>query len=86
MSLSTGELGAIEGNFGQSGKAKIRIFNDGLKNETIEVLQSKADSKKKGKKLASSQENAIAPTEMAPIGVILRFKRYVYDPKKLMIQ
>ncbi|XP_067141195.1 selenocysteine-specific elongation factor [Centruroides vittatus] len=71
VSLSTGEEGAIEGGFGQSGKVKIRI-PVGLKSTTAALLST---NKKKNKE-----------TECEQVQIILTFKRYVYDPQKKMIQ
>ncbi|KAL1130968.1 hypothetical protein AAG570_012209 [Ranatra chinensis] len=75
VSLSTGEMGVIESSFGQGGKVKIR-FPDGLKLETITQLSKKGnknneDINEKGKE---------------PIKVILRFKKFIFDKKKLIVQ
>ncbi|XP_022081004.1 selenocysteine-specific elongation factor-like [Acanthaster planci] len=93
VELSTGEEGVIEGGFGQSGKFKIRIPN-GLRPETVQQLS--ASGKKKGKKASKAEDAGDAATpaddgseassRLPPIKISLRFKRYVYDPKKKMIQ
>ncbi|XP_038054019.1 selenocysteine-specific elongation factor-like [Patiria miniata] len=93
VELSTGEEGVIEGGFGQSGKYKIRI-PDGLKPETVQQLSS--SGKKKGKRTGKADDTgeAATPTDDGggasskhpPIKISLRFKRYVYDTKKRMIQ
>ncbi|XP_033647872.1 selenocysteine-specific elongation factor-like [Asterias rubens] len=93
VELATGEEGVIEGGFGQSGKYKIRI-SAGLKPETIQQLS--ASSKKKGKKTNKTGDSEEGPTPTSegdgaslkhqPIKISLRFKRYVYDTKKQMIQ
>ncbi|CAD5111445.1 DgyrCDS754 [Dimorphilus gyrociliatus] len=70
VELSTGEKGVIESSFGQSGKFKVRL-SDGLKEETSELISSK---KKK-----QEAHNEI-------VRVNLKFKRYIYDSKKRMIQ
>ncbi|XP_004068536.1 selenocysteine-specific elongation factor isoform X1 [Oryzias latipes] len=85
VTLSTGESGVIEGGFGQSGKFKIHI-QEGLNPETKQLFSSA--SKKKGK---SSSKGAAAveeepKAESQPVSVLLRFKRYVFDPQKKMIQ
>ena len=88
--LSSGEEGIIEGGFGQSGKFKIRI-SSGLKEETFKQLSEKG---KKGKKAAAQvNEDGEAPKSGAaggghhqPIRISLNFKRYIYDPKKNMMQ
>ncbi|XP_029640997.1 selenocysteine-specific elongation factor-like isoform X1 [Octopus sinensis] len=78
VTLSSGENGIIEGSFGQSGKVKIRIPN-GLSEE---VLQRYSGSKKKGK----TAEAASPGADQEPVKIILSFKRYIFDPKKKMIQ
>lgn len=92
VSLSTGEVGFIEGGFGQSGKAKIRV-PAGLNEKTATQLETIAAAKKKRKPPAMKEvvglpsEGDTRPTEgQAPIRVMLTFKRYVYDPQKKMIQ
>lgn len=74
--LSSGEEGTIDGGFGQSGKVKIRIPN-GLQDETFALL----DNLKK---------TAKGPTpiniNVQPIKFTLNFKRYIYDPKKRIVQ
>jgi len=83
VSLSlAGEIGIIEGSFGQSGKFKIRI-PEGLKEETQACLSESSAGKKKGKK----EEAPAAPTEKKQtIKVILEFKKYIYGDKKKIIQ
>ena len=72
VELSSGELGTIEGTFGQSGKIKVRVMN-GLSPDTFAKLGAK---KKKGEAAPVSD----------PITLKLKFKRYMFDQKKLMIQ
>ncbi|XP_063071281.1 selenocysteine-specific elongation factor [Engraulis encrasicolus] len=84
VSLSTGESGVIEGGFGQSGKVKIRI-PEGLKEETKQLLSG---GKKKGK---GGGKNDVAKEEepksdSQPVVIQLCFKRYIFDPKKRMVQ
>uniref|UniRef100_UPI00358F7958 selenocysteine-specific elongation factor isoform X2 n=1 Tax=Myxine glutinosa TaxID=7769 RepID=UPI00358F7958 len=81
VSLSTGEHGIIEGSFGQSGKFKIRI-PEGLTAATMSMLSSCA-SKKKGK-LKNAEEEPKGPR--ASITITLAFRRYIFDPKKQMVQ
>lgn len=79
VKLTSGEDGIIEGGFGQSGKVKIRIPN-GL---SPEVIQKYSGSKKKGKDKESVDSTA---ETLAPVKIILTFKRYIFDPKKRMVQ
>ena len=82
--LSTGEIGVIEGSFGQSGKFKIRI-PAGLSLETINLIN--AVQKKKGKGKASAVADGEDREKPAsPVKIILDFKRYIFDPDKRMIQ
>ncbi|KAM3915168.1 selenocysteine-specific elongation factor [Leptodactylus fuscus] len=86
VKLSTGEEGAIEGSFGQSGKFKVRIPN-GLKPETKAVLGGSSKKKtkaSKGDSEAPKEEDNRA--ESQPVHITLAFKRYVFDPQKKMIQ
>ncbi|KAF0312052.1 Selenocysteine-specific elongation factor [Amphibalanus amphitrite] len=77
--LATGEAGVIDGPFGQSGKVKVRL-TDALAEETRARLSTGA--RKKGK--AAAEAPAAPPP--APVAVQLDFKRYIFDPKKRMIQ
>ncbi|XP_033606355.1 selenocysteine-specific elongation factor isoform X2 [Cryptotermes secundus] len=79
VELSTGETGIIESSFGQSGKVKIRI-PDGLNESTYELLSGM--TKRKGKQ---TQPQNTSP-DPEPIKIALHFKRYIYDPKKKMVQ
>ncbi|GAB6018603.1 hypothetical protein CHUAL_000290 [Chamberlinius hualienensis] len=76
VKLSTGEDGLVEGSFGQSGKVKIRIPG-GLNETALASLKSKKKSKDKPD-IEATPENSIR--------VILTFKRYIFDPKKRLIQ
>ncbi len=82
--LSTGERGKIEGAFGQSGKFKV-FFTDGLKDETLQLLQG-SGGKKKDKKAKEAKEAEEGGAEDTKIEIFLNFKRYVFDPEKQMIQ
>ena len=100
VQLSTGDKGVIEGAFGQSGKFKIRL-SDALSKTAKDILDSKS-SAKSAKKSATSQQqqqdpnldsSASAPTSAVndqtttgQIRIYLKFKRYIYDDKKKMIQ
>ncbi|UYV70316.1 hypothetical protein LAZ67_7002496 [Cordylochernes scorpioides] len=68
--LSTGEQGAVEGWFGQSGKVKVHIPG-GLQPSTQELL-----AKKKGKEQP--------PTES--VNVSIHFKRFIFDPNKTIVK
>jgi len=72
VELSTGEIGTIEGSFGQSGKLKARVLS-GLASETY----SRVGSKKKKTETAVTSE---------PVTIKLKFKRYIFDMSKKMIQ
>ena len=79
VSLSTSEQGVIEGNFGQSGKFKIRIPN-GLLPTTNEQLDGKS------KKKQDADDESQSTNSSGPIKIFLNFKRFIYDEKKNMIQ
>lgn len=81
ITLSTGEHGIIEGGFGQSGKYRLG-FRSGLNPTTIALLASKKAGGKK-KEAAASEDDPIAPDS---IGVLLRFKKYIFDPAHRLIQ
>ena len=86
--LSTGEKGKIEGAFGQSGKFKV-YFSDGLRDETLQLLQGSGGKKKDKKAKEASKEQAdegATGGEDAKIEIFLNFKRYVFDPEKQMVQ
>lgn len=85
VTLSTGESGVIEGGFGQSGKFKIRV-QEGLHPETKQLLNSTSKKKGKGgsKGCPANEEEPKADSE--PVSIHLRFKRYVFDPHKKMVQ
>jgi len=72
VELSSGEKGTIEGSFGQSGKVKVRI-PEGLKPESFAALGGK---KKKGENNPSLEATTVT----------VHFKRYMFDPKKAMVQ
>ncbi|XP_069688405.1 selenocysteine-specific elongation factor [Periplaneta americana] len=77
--LSTGETGIIEGSFGQSGKVKIHV-PDGLKEATLSQLS--ATTKKRGKQVEPNKPTS----DSQPVQIVLRFRRYVYDTNKKIIQ
>lgn len=79
VGLSSGETGVIEGTFGQSGKVKVRVMA-GLSPATWAALSGK---KKKGEVVP---DPAVSSSGSEPIRVVLKFKRYIFDPKKQMIQ
>eukprot|EP01137_Pigoraptor_chileana_P028344 Opistho-2@12196 len=100
--LSTGDVGAIEGSFGQSGKYKVRIPS-GVSAEAKDIVNGKKGAAGGGKKQASGTGMTAAPSGPAsapsnsgekesvtsssgPVRVILEFKRYVFDPLKKMRQ
>ena len=76
VSLSTGEVGTIEGSFGSSGKIRVRL-NSGLL-ETSKLLLGSA--KKKGKDKSESTE------QTETIEVVLKFKKYMFEKSKLIVQ
>ena len=73
VTLSTGEVGTIEGTFGSSGKIRIRL-NSGLSESSKKML---TPVKKKGNE--SSEQNET-------IGVTLRFKKYMFEKSKTIFQ
>uniref|UniRef100_A0A4W5QYJ5 Selenocysteine-specific elongation factor n=1 Tax=Hucho hucho TaxID=62062 RepID=A0A4W5QYJ5_9TELE len=85
VTLSTGEVGVIEGSFGQSGKFKIRV-PEGLSLETKQLLSSSAKKRVKGGAKGEPAKEDDAKTDSQPICINLRFKRYVFDPHKKMVQ
>lgn len=80
VSLSSGEAGHIEGGFGQSGKVRV-FFPGGLHDDTLDKLRLLGGGR--GKKKAKADDDH-PPAE--PLTLILTFKRYIYDPKKRMVQ
>ncbi|XP_062924313.1 selenocysteine-specific elongation factor [Mobula hypostoma] len=84
VKLSTGEVGVIDGGFGQSGKFKIRI-PDGLSPETKQQLALTSKKKAKGAK-GDSVKTEEEKSDAQPITITLAFKRYLFDPQKKMIQ
>lgn len=84
VTLSTGESGFIEGSFGQSGKAKVRIPN-GLSPATVELLNRLGGDKKKGKK-SDTAISAEAYEKAEPLRVTLAFKQYLFNDKRKIIQ
>nr|XP_039256339.1 selenocysteine-specific elongation factor-like [Styela clava] len=87
VELSTGEQGKIEGNFGQSGKIKIRI-SDGIGEKCKNALGGKGSKKERNKKNQSAKEEGKQPTTVTNETVLLhlKFKRYIFDLGKKMIQ
>ncbi|XP_039256766.2 selenocysteine-specific elongation factor-like [Styela clava] len=87
VELSTGEQGKIEGNFGQSGKIKIRI-PDGIGEKCKNALGGKGSKKERNKKNQSAKEEGKQPTTVTNETVLLhlKFKRYIFDLGKKMIQ
>ncbi|KFM82139.1 Selenocysteine-specific elongation factor, partial [Stegodyphus mimosarum] len=73
--LSSGEVGIIEGSFGQKGKVNVRI-PDGLFQDTI-------DSLKTGKKVKQDQNTK---ERNDAITVVLKFEKNMYDTKKKIFQ
>ncbi|CAM5999690.1 unnamed protein product [Sphagnum balticum] len=74
VKLSSGEEGIIDGNFGTSGKVKIRI-PAGLKDTNVKEMIGKS-------KRTANSENEIHEH----IKIYLRFKRFIFDENKRMIQ
>lgn len=75
VTLSTGEIGKIDGCFGQSGKIRVHIA-DGLQPDTVIKLGSKKTKRNKS-------ENDIIQEKL---GVELKFKQYIYDVHKKIVQ
>ena len=76
VTLSSGEVGTIEGTFGSSGKVRIRL-NSGLFESSKLLLQP---VKKKG------NENIVGGEQYESIGVTLRFKKYMFEKSKTIFQ
>lgn len=85
VTLSTGESGVVEGGFGQSGKFKIRI-QEGLCPETKQLLSSTSKKKGKGGSKGEPANEEEPKADSQPVSIYLRFKRYVFDPQKKMVQ
>lgn len=77
MTLSTGELGVIEGSFGKSGKLKIRLAQ-GLSDVAKDALLAK--SQKSQVKSEECAANSITEPRK-PIQVFLDYKKPVFGPK-----
>lgn len=77
--LSTGEEGVIESPFGQSGKFKVRLRTS-LQPDTIARLPKGKRGKKEG------PESDEGSSDVAPVEVILRWKKYVFDPARQLAQ
>ncbi len=75
VSLSTGEAGVLEGSFGQSGKVRVRI-PEGVREATQSILKAA-----RAKEKPAGEE---APSD--PITISLKFKRYIFDAERKMIQ
>ncbi|XP_072928100.1 selenocysteine-specific elongation factor [Hemitrygon akajei] len=84
VKLSTGEVGVIDGGFGQSGKFKIRV-PDGLSPEAKLHLALTSKKKAKGARGDSAKAEE-EKSDAQPITITLAFKRYLFDPQKKMIQ
>jgi len=72
VSLSSGEVGTLEGSFGQSGKVKVRVMT-GLHKETIARV---GGGKKKGEQQQQGE----------PVTATIKFKRYIFDTEKKIIK
>ena len=89
--LSTGEVGVIESSFGQSGKFRVRFVN-GINPQLIS--QFKANEKKpkgKGKELnvveePEENEENTAQSEEEKVHLILKFKKFLFDHQKKIVQ
>ncbi|KAM7301027.1 selenocysteine-specific elongation factor [Ixodes scapularis] len=78
--LDTGERGTLGGPFGQSGKVRVS-----LRDEPSERLRSQFPPVGRGKK-AQAPQGDHPPEERSPIAVTLEFKKYIFDPKKKIVQ
>jgi selenocysteine-specific elongation factor len=85
-----GEVGVIEGGFGQSGKFKVAV-RAGL-SEPLRALyaaKGKAKEKEKAPKAGANDEDdeSASATSRHDAGrIVLRYKRYVYAPTRKLIQ
>ncbi|KAI6661040.1 hypothetical protein LOD99_13762 [Oopsacas minuta] len=77
VTLSTGEVGTIEGTFGSSGKIRIRL-NSGLFESSKKLLEP---IKKKG-----NEKNVSSEQNQQSIVVTLRFKKYLFEKSKTIFQ
>lgn len=75
VSLSSGEGGKIEDSFGQSGKFKVSIDGEGLKESTKAALEGK---KKRSKDKTAATSDTV---KEKPISIHLEFKRYIFSKK-----
>lgn len=64
-------------------KKFLPLFADGLREGTKTILAGKG---KKSKKKAESAELSATNNAVAVVNVTLRFKRYIHDPEKKMVQ
>lgn len=80
VTLSSGEVGVVEGAFGQSGKVKVYI-QAGLSEATSKQLSNKSLSKKAAKKADETDTQ----TDRETYKVTLSFKKYLYDPHKRIV-
>ncbi|RZF44218.1 hypothetical protein LSTR_LSTR003858 [Laodelphax striatellus] len=81
VGFSTGEMGIIEGGFGQSGKIKIAVKSGGLSEGTM----NRMEGKKKGKAAKDSGDtNEVTNSE--PIRFTLSFKKFKYVTNKKITQ
>ena len=83
VKLSTGEVGVIEGGFGQSGKIKVWI-KDGLSEQAKSQLESTQKKRGKGKQDIKNPEQTEETADK--IRVKLNFKKYIFDTKHKIIQ
>ncbi|XP_007526940.3 selenocysteine-specific elongation factor isoform X2 [Erinaceus europaeus] len=86
--LSTGELGVIDGAFGQSGKFKVHIPG-GLSPESKKLLTPAVKKRGRGGRGETASQEEGAPERQEPsqhVSLSLSFKRYVFDTHKRMVQ
>jgi selenocysteine-specific elongation factor len=83
-----GEVGVIEGGFGQSGKFKVAV-RAGLSEPLRALYAAKGKGKEKAPKAAANDEDdeSASATSRHDAGrIVLRYKRYVYAPTRKLIQ
>ena len=98
VTLSTGEVGIIEGSFGQSGKVKIRVMGmitkliSSFRNINFSILSKDGLKDDTQSVLAGTNKKKkagdppVSDEKHAQVKIQLCFKRYIYDPHKKMIQ
>lgn len=79
VSFSSGETGVIKGLFGQSGKAKVQLDFDQEMTPKLAKYKSKKEAK-------GDEAKSDGRQDQKHVTVTLRFKRFVFDVNKKMVQ